>query len=218
MTEAMQGVAAAFEVTHPGVAVRLNLSGSNVLARQIALGAPVDVFASAGAGPMDSLETADLLAPETRQIFAANRLVLIVPPSNPSGLSGWTDLAGPKVRRLAVGAVGVPVRTYAEAALRQAGLWDRIESRLIPSENVRQVLTVVASGEVDAGIVYATDAQLAHVAVLDTVAEALHPPIRYPVAVLAAAPHPELARAFVEVLLSPAGRDTLRRHGFSVPN
>jgi molybdate transport system substrate-binding protein len=113
----------------------------------------------------------------------------------------------------------VPVGQYAEESLRALGLWERVQPRLVLAENVRQALDYVARGEVDAGFVYTTDAATR----LDRVMEAFRPaedtyrPVTYPVAVVRDARQPALARAFIELLTSAAGRAVLTRWGFQPP-
>jgi molybdate transport system substrate-binding protein len=124
------------------------------------------------------------------------------------------------VRRIVIGNPRtVPVGQYAEESLRALGLWERVQPRLVLAENVRQALDYVARGEVDAGFVYTTDAATR----LDRVMEAFRPaedtyrPVTYPVAVVRDARQPALARAFIELLTSAAGRAVLTRWGFQPP-
>ncbi len=197
-----------FEKNHPDIHVTLNFAASNPLLEQIRQGAPVDVFASADQETMDKAQQANLIDPASRRDFASNSLVLIVPEGG-SAIRGLADLSSAK--RIAVGNPdSVPAGRYAKKVLTSAGLWETLTPLLTPGENVRQVLDYVARGEVDAGFVYATDAAIAKVRVV----EQLDGAVSYPVAVTAASAHKAEARAFIDFLFSPTGRGTLQKYGF----
>jgi molybdate transport system substrate-binding protein len=201
-----------------GVKINFNFGASGALQKQIESGAPVDVFASAGIPQMDALANQGLIAPETRRDFARNTLVLIVPADSTSGITSFADLGGAKVAKLAVGnPKTVPVGQYAEQSLSRLGLWQRLGPRLILAEDVRQALDYVARGEVDAGIVYASDV-LATGDRVRTVATApadSHDPILYPIAVVRASSHQEAARAFIDAVMSDEGHRTMEKYGFA---
>ncbi|HVB26478.1 MAG TPA: molybdate ABC transporter substrate-binding protein, partial [Mycobacteriales bacterium] len=185
--------AASYEHDHPGVRIESSFAGSQVLVAQIQAGAPADVLATADTTSM-GLVTHDLVAPA--QIFATNRLVIVVRPGNPAHVTGPADL-GRAGLVLVLAAPSVPAGRYALVALNSAHV------RVHPAayeENVRAVLTTVELGEADAGIVYATDARSAGHRVT-VVPLPTSPVASYPVAPLAAA-----GTGFVAFLLSPAGR------------
>ena len=200
-----------------GSKVNFNFGASGALQKQIESGAPVDVFASAGIPQMDALATRGLIAPETRRDFARNTLVLVVPADSTSGITAFADLGGAKVKKLAIGnPKTVPVGQYAEQSLTRLGLWQGLGPRLILAEDVRQALDYVARGEVDAGVVYASDVQAAGGGVR-TVAAApadSHDPILYPIAVVRASSRQDAARAFIEAVMSDDGRRILEKYGF----
>ena len=184
---------------------------------QIESGAPVDVFASAGIPQMDALATQGLIALETRRDFARNTLVLVVPADSTSGITSFADLGSAKVARLAVGnPKTVPVGQYAEQALTRLGLWKQLGPRLILAEDVRQALDYVARGEVDAGIVYASDVHAtgARVRAVATAPADSHDPILYPIAVVRASSRQEAARAFIDAVMSDEGQRILEKYGF----
>lgn len=220
MKDAVEQLGRRFVRTHPGTVLYFNFGGSGALQQQIDAGAPVDLFISAGQRPMDALARQGLIVPATRRTFARNALVVVTPADSRLGLAGPADLAGPGVSRIVIGNPRtVPAGQYAEASLRALGLWARLESRLILAENVRQALDYVARGEVDAGFVYATDAALRP----DRVREAFRPPeasygpILYPVAVVATARQPAVARAFIDLLVDREGQAVLAALGFLPP-
>lgn len=217
LTEAMADVAAAWRARgEPGL--RLQLGGSNELARQIAAGAPGDLFVSADAAKMDGLERSGLLVPGTRRDLLGNRLVVIVPADAPP-LAAPEALAGPLVTRLALAQPdAVPAGIYARAWLERRGLWARVRARVVASENVRGALAAVASGNAEAGIVYATDAAVStRVRVAFEVPAGEAPPVVYPVAVLAGSERPAAARRLLEFLSGPEARALFERRGFTVP-
>jgi molybdate transport system substrate-binding protein len=216
LTEAFKAIGARFDAAK-GSQTRFNFAASGVLVQQIVQGAPADVFASADQATMDRGVQAGVIDTATRRDFAANTLVLIAPPGG-GPLARLEDLTGPAVRRVAVGKPAtVPVGRYTREALDSARLWAAVEPRVVPADSVRQVLDYVARGEVDAGFVYRTDAELMadKVRVVATVGG--HAPVTYPVAVVRDSRQPALARAFVEYLGGPEAQAILARHGFSRP-
>ncbi|HEX8070179.1 MAG TPA: molybdate ABC transporter substrate-binding protein [Pyrinomonadaceae bacterium] len=197
--------------------VRFNFGASGVLQKQIEQGAPVDVFASAGARQMDELAAKGLVLADTRRDFARNALVLVVPADAPARLADFAQLAQASVRRVAVGnPQTVPAGQYTEQLLTNLKLWEPLRPKLVLAEDVRQVLDYVARGEVDAGVVYASDAAAAQdrVVVAARADPARHDAIRYPVAVVRDSHQTDAARRFVQLLLSPEGQAVLTRRGF----
>lgn len=213
LTDAFAQLEAAFEATHPDVEVRLNLAGSTTLRTQILEGAPVDVFASADEATMVALEAAGEVA-GTPRIFALNRLALAVPSGNPGRVDGLEALAR---EELWVGlcAREVPCGRYARGALDRAGVEPSLDTE---EADVRALLTRVALGELDVALTYATDVVAAESDVEGiAIPETVNVVAELPVAVLARAPNPSAARAFVDLLTSATGRDILARHGFGLP-
>jgi molybdate transport system substrate-binding protein len=198
-----------------------NFGASGDLLSQIRGGAPADVFAAAAAKDMDVLEAEGGLLPGTRIDFAANKIVLIVPAATGSGVSSFADLVKPAVARIAmVNPKTSPAGRYAEEVFASAGMSDLVRPKLVFAENVRQVLDYVARGEVDTGIVYATDAMTRprEVTVAAAAPPGSHKPVVYPIAVIKGSTHPEAAKAFLAAVRSEAGQAILARYGFvSVP-
>jgi molybdate transport system substrate-binding protein len=195
-----------------------NFGASGELLAQIRGGAPVDVYAAASPKDMDGLEAEGGLLPGTRVDFAANTIVLIVPAAAARAVSGFADLAGPGVARVAIANPKTsPAGRYAEEVFASAGIAAAVRPRVVIAETVRQVVDYVARGEVDAGVVYATDAlaRPRDVKVAAAAAGGSHEPVVYPVAVLRGSTHAEAARAFVAAVRSGAGQAILSRHGFT---
>lgn len=220
LKEPLQEIGLHFRQRHPDVKVFYNWGASGVLQQQIEQGAPVDVYVSAASKQMDELETKGLVLPETRRIVAANRMVMIAPSAFQSALTSLKDLTKSEVKQIAIGNPRtVPAGQYAQDILVSAGLWDALLSKLIFTESVRQALAYAVRGEVEAALVYATDAQSAGAAVRVAAIgpEGSAPLVRYPIAVIKTSQQTALARAFVDLAVSEAGQQILKAHGFLPP-
>jgi molybdate transport system substrate-binding protein len=205
-----------------GARIVVSYGGSNALARQIEAGAPADVFLSADTDWVDYLDRHNLLRPGTRTDLLRNRLVLIAPADTQTSLSiglGFALGAALGTGKLAMANPdSVPAGKYGRAALTALGVWTSVESRIARTDNVRAALTLVARGEAPFGVVYATDAIAEpKVRIVDTFPEQSHPPIVYPVAIVASSRSPS-AQRFVDSLSSPAARTIWVRHGFGMAN
>lgn len=199
-----------------GKTVNFNFGASGTLQKQIETGAPVDLFASAGEKQMDELATKDLLDAATRRNFARNTLVLIVPKDSKLDLTEFSQLE--KVNKIAVGnPKTVPAGQYTKQVFDKLNLKNTLQSKLILAEDVRQVLDYVVRGEVDAGIVYATDAKIAgeKVQVIATATENTHQPILYPLAVIKDSKQKQAAQEFLNLVLSTEGQNILQKYGFA---
>lgn len=217
LTEALTEAGKAFQQANPRMTVRFNFGASGALQQQIMQGAPVDVFASASPKEMDALQRAGRIQTVTRINFAGNRLTLIARAG--CRLRTWEDLKRPEVRRIALSnPASVPSGRYAEETLTRRGLWKAVQPKAILGENVRQTLAYVENGDVDAGIVFATDARIAGSRVR-VVQEANpgrdHEPIVYPAAMVTGCPQPVVARRFLAFLQGPAALKILSRFGFT---
>ena len=215
MKESLQQIDKAFEAK-TGTSIDLALGASGTLETDIENGADIDVFISAAEKEMDQLAKQRLLDDASRAVIARNALSLITPKDGVA-IKGFDDLKSPAVRRVAAGEPKiVPAGDYAKQVLDHLHLSDAIKDKLIFGANVRQVLAYVRQGEVDAGLVYRTDAIEAGNAVT-IVADAdasWCKPIEYPGAVLAASKHKQQAEAFLAYLRSAEGQAILARHGF----
>lgn len=218
LTNAFKELAPLFEAQHPGSKVLLNFAASDALVQQVAKGAPADVLACADQESMDKADTQKLLTPGSRQNFAGNSLVLIVPSDSALAIHTVADLTQASVKRIAMGnPASVPAGRYTQQALEQGKLWAALESKAIYALSVRQSLDYVARGEVDAGFVYNTDAavQKDKVRVMSTVPSAVA--ITYPIAAVAVSKNAVLAQQFINYTVSPAGQAVLGRYGFLKP-
>jgi molybdate transport system substrate-binding protein len=217
LTDAMTRIGRDFSKQNPGATVRFNFGATGALQRQIENGAPADVFAAAGAKEMDVLARAGRIEPATRIDFTGNRLVLIVPLK--SAIRKWDDLAGTGVRRVALSNPdSVPSGRNARETLERRHLWLAVQPKAVFGQNVRQTLAYVARGEVDAGIVFASDAAIerGRLRVAQFAVPGLdHAPIVYPAAVVAGSRHAALAKRFVAFLRSPVAQADLASVGFT---
>lgn len=223
MTDAMTEAAQTYE-EKTGTHIRLSFASSSVLARQLAAGAPADLYISANEQWMDWLEEQQLLAPDTRKDLLANALVMIAPESSPLSsfeLSQETPLLHylGKDQRLAVGDPShVPAGIYAKQALENLKLWSDVEPRLARADNVRAALALVERGETPLGIVYRTDAQVAqHTKILATFPASSHAPITYPVALMKGHDSSE-SQALLNWLSTPEAHTIFARFGFGQPD
>lgn len=204
-----------------GSAIRPVVAASSTLARQIAQGAPADLFLSANVAWVDHLDEQQLLVPGSRVPLLSNRLVLIAPLDSPLQLrlSPELDLAGLLGgRRLAIGdPAHVPAGNYARQALEGLGLWAQVADKLAQASNVRAALALVDRGEAAAGIVYETDAAIApRVRIVDSFPASVTPKIVYPLAVIAGHDRPAVRRVY-DFLQSDAATAIFARHGFTRP-
>ncbi|HSE80315.1 MAG TPA: molybdate ABC transporter substrate-binding protein [Gaiellaceae bacterium] len=190
-----------------------NFAGSDELATQIREGAPVDVYAAASPRYPNELAAEGFL--RQPQVFATNRLVVVVPPDNPAGIRTVDDLSRDGVR-LVIGAEGVPVGDYTRSVLETMGAEDVLDNVVSNEQDVKGVLGKVVSGDADAGFVYVTDAKAAGDDV-ESIALPAQPPVEYPIGIVAETENLEAAEAFIELVLSEDGRQALEGAGFGVP-
>jgi len=218
LTNVLQAAATAFE-QQSGVQVLVNVGASNSQARQIVEGAPADVFCSADEAQMDVAEGAGKVVAGTRVKLALNQLVVVVPRSRARTFARAADLLDASIVRIAVGnPAAVPVGVYTRAYLERAGLWARLESKVIPALSARAALAAVESHNADAAFVYATDAAItANVAIAFRVPAADAPPIVYTAAITTGGANQVDGRRFLAFLRSAAGRALFGAAGFPLP-
>lgn len=210
LTDALAAIETGFTSTHPEVDVLINLGGSSTLREQILQGAPVDVFISADPSHTGTIQERGAAAGEPVPV-ARNRLQIAVPAGNPAGIDGLEDLADEDLL-VGVCAEQVPCGRLAREVFRKAGVDPAIDTE---EPDVRALLTKVETGELDAGITYATDVSsrpdaVAGIEIPDGVGVAAE----YSLVVLADAPNPAAAEAFASFLLSGTGQSILADHGF----
>jgi len=217
LKNAFEEIGKFYESQNENSKVTFNLGASGDLVAQIKGGAPVDVFASAALKDMDDLENAGFALKETRTNFVENTVVLIVPASTKVMITSFDDLKKAEIKKIAVGnPKTVPVGRYSGETFQYYKISDMIKDKLVFAENVRQVLEYVAQDEVDAGVVYSTDAATLpqQVKIIVTAPDTSHKPIIYPIAVVKGTKNEKAARNFIALVLSEEGRKILSKYGF----
>ena len=223
LTEPFTRLGKNFAAAHPGTTIRFNFTGSQQLVLQIQQGAKADVFASADERWMETANDSGLVEGEP-VVFARNELVVIVPVANPSGIKRLQDLARAGVK-LVIAADVVPVGRYTRQMLdklsSQPGFGAKYGQQALANvasyeENVKGIVAKVQLGEADAGVVYRSDATGSVASQLTTleIPEAANVIASYPIAVVRGAASPVLAKAFVELVESATGQESLKKAGF----
>jgi molybdate transport system substrate-binding protein len=194
--------------------ITYNFGASGALQQQIEQGAPVDVFISAGVRQMDALESKGLLSFKANLL--TNRLALITPKDSKIKLTSFSQLVNLNIKRIAIAEPRiVPVGNYATEVLQNLGILEKLQPKFVLGNNVRFVLAAVASGEVDAGIVYVTDAKSSEKVVISAIADPkLHSPIIYPIGILKSSKNPEAAKQYVQFLQSVKAQAIFKKYGF----
>jgi len=215
LTDALKEIGAKFE-KESNTKVVFNFGASSMLARQIEEGAPADVFVSADEAQMNRLQ--NKIAPATRCDLLTNILVVIARKDSAQNLSQLSDLAKPEVTRIVIAdPQGVPAGVYAKEVLTKAKLWEKIEPKVAPTENVRATLAVVEAGNADAGFVYKTDAMIsARVRIALEVPAEFAPKIVFPAAIVAGSRHQDQAQRFLAFLKTEEAGQIFRRLGFGI--
>lgn len=218
LTDAARELGTLYQAANPDIAVLFNFGSSGALQTQIEEGAPADVFLSAAQRQMDALETKGFLQPGSRKNLLLNAVVLIVPANSALGLTGFADLAGAGVKSVALGEpAAVPVGQYAEEIFKSLSILPEVKAKANYGSDVRQVLAWVASGDVDCGVVYATDAATSGAVKIVAAAPAgSHRPVVYPAAVLKNSANNAAAQDFLDFLSGPKARAVFEKYGFTV--
>ena len=226
LTESFNEIAKAFQQQHPNVTIKPNYNGSQILEQQIANGGPADVFASADLANMQKASDAGLV--DSSQVFVKNRLVVIIPTSNPGNITSLRDLAKKGVK-IDLEATAVPAGKYSRQALANlskspdygSGYANAVLANVVSEEqNVKAVVQKVQLGEADAGFVYRTDVTTAvasKVTVLD-IPDPYNVIAQYPIAIVKSSAHASDAQSFVDFVLSPSGQVLLKKYNFIIIN
>jgi molybdate transport system substrate-binding protein len=223
LTGAFEEIGKNYETANPGVTVRFNFAGSQILRTQLEQGASADVFACADHKNMDLLVKDNLVIVNSYQDFVTNKLVIILPAGNPANVITLADIARPHLK-LILADTSVPAGNYArqiltkisENPLYSLDFSNKALANVVSNEtDVKQVVTKVELGEGDAGIVYVSDAIAASDLVTIAIPDKYNVTAYYPIAVLANAPEPKLGEAFVAYIKSPLGQSVMIKWGFS---
>jgi molybdate transport system substrate-binding protein len=224
LTESFTEIGTLFEEQNPKVTVEFSFGGSQQLAQQIQQSAPADVFASASKKYMDAVIETGQVTADTQTVFVENKLVVIVPSSNPAHLETLMDLTKSRIK-LVLAAKEVPVGQYSLEFLTKA-MADptfgadyemKVLNNVVSYEdNVKSVLAKVVLGEADAGIVYSSDVTGDAIDQVKTIEipDELNTIAKYPIAAINTSKEPELAASFIQFVLSPEGQGVLAKYGF----
>jgi molybdate transport system substrate-binding protein len=215
LTDSLKEIAGTYE-KESGDKIVFNFGASSTLARQIEEGAPADIFFSADEPKMDGLEKNGRIVKETRKNRLSNALAIVVTKDSSLEIRSAKDLTGAKIKRIALAdAKAVPAGVYSKTYLEELNLWSAIESKVVPTENVRAALAAIESGNVEAGIVYKTDAAISkEVKIAYEVPHAEGPHISYPMAVIKDSKQPDSAKKFLKYLDSEAAGTVFKKFGF----
>jgi molybdate transport system substrate-binding protein len=223
LTDSFNEMGKLFESKNPGVTVALSYGGSQALAQQLDQGAPADVFASASPKYMTAAVTSKRVNQADSQNFVFNRLVVIVPKDNPAGVKTLQDLAKAGLK-IDLEDKSVPAGQYSldflDKAVKDPGFDPKFKDNVLKNvvsyeTDVKAVVSKVSLGEADAGIVYITDYNVAadKLAKLD-IPDSLNTVATYPIAPISDSKNPDLAKAFVALVLSPEGQAIMAKYGF----
>ncbi len=209
----------AYTQANPKQTVNYNFAASGALQQQIEQGAPIDVFISAADKQMKALQEKDLLVSETQKNLLTNQLVLITLKQSSISLTDFSQLVKTEVQRISIGEPRtVPAGQYATEVLKNLGILEAVKSKFVLGNNVKSVLTAVETGDVEAGIVYITDAKSSDKVAIAAIADPkLHSSIRYPIAVLKSSKEPNAAKQYVEFLQGNEAKAIFVKYGFGIP-
>ena len=216
LKDALSEIQKNYQAKYPHVKLLYNLGASGSLQKQIEQGAPADIFISAAPKQMDDLEAKNLVNKATRKNLVENKLVVVIPNESKLNITKYEDLTQAAVQKIAIGETAVvPAGQYAEQVLKKLGIWDKIKDKVVFAKDVRTVLTYTETGNVEAGIVYKTDAASStKVKVAAAAPEGSHQPIIYPVAVLSGTKQQKAADEFVAYLFSAESKAIFEKNGF----
>lgn len=219
LQQALQEITPLYQANATNQQVDYNFAASGALQQQIEQGAPIDIFISASVKQIDALQQKNLLLAGTQRNLLTNKLVLVTPKQGAIALKDFRELANSDIKRIAIGEPrSVPAGQYATEVLKNLGILEQVQSKFILGNNVKAVLAAVATGDVDAGIVYLTDAKdSSQVVTIAAYADPqLHAPIIYPIAILKATKSPSAAQQYVDFLQSPPAQKVFAQYGFGL--
>ncbi|MDF2631975.1 MAG: molybdenum transporter, periplasmic molybdate-binding protein [Caproiciproducens sp.] len=216
LTDCMNEIKTAYAAEHPDTTITYNFGSSGSLQQQIEQGAPCDIFFSAGKKQMKALQDKSLVAADSVKDVLQNQVVLITP-KNGRKIASFADLTAADIKKIGVGEPkSVPVGQYTAQVFEKMKLTDKLSSKLVYAKDVREVLSWVETGNVQAGIVYATDAKISDKVEVSCVApEDSHDKVVYPLGIIKDSKHADAAKQFVDYLLGADAKKIFTKYGFS---
>lgn len=218
LSDAFEEIKTEFEAKNDNVNITFNFGASGDLQQQISQGAPVDIFVSAALDKFTTLQEEGAIDENHQKEFLLNELVLITPTDSTVDIHSFTDLANKDVKQIAIGTPeSVPVGKYSKQSFVHLGIWEDLQDKLVFAKDVREVLHYVDSGNVDAGLVYRTDAAISEQSkIVATSEEGYHEPVIYPAGVIKDSKHKEEAISFYSFLQGNEAKEILTNYGFKV--
>ncbi len=216
LTDCMNEIKTQYTAAHPNVTITYNFGSSGALQQQIEQGAPCDIFFSAGKKQMQALQDKSLVSDDSVKDVLENRVVLITPKDGKK-LQSFEDLKNADIKKIAVGELKtVPVGQYTQQVFDKMKLTGALSSKIVYAQDVRQVLSWVETENVQAGVVYETDAKISSKVAISCVApDDSHDKVIYPVGVVKASKHPDEAQQFLSYLLGEDAKKVFTKYGFS---
>lgn len=218
LTDVLNEIADVYKDIEPNTKLTYSFGSSGALQAQIEEGAPVDIFMSAAQKQMKALEDKGLILDGTNKTLLVNKVVLITPANSNLEISSFDDLTKDEVKKIAIGdPSNVPVGQYSEEIFTNLNILDKVSPKTVLGNDVRTVLTWVESGEVDCGIVYATDAYTTDkVQIITEAPEGSHKEVSYPVAVVKTSKNSEAAKRFLDFLSTEKAINLFTKYGFTM--
>ncbi|PSB20522.1 molybdate ABC transporter substrate-binding protein [Phormidesmis priestleyi ULC007] len=218
LQKALQEITPLYTQANSNQTINYNFAASGALQQQIEQGAPVDVFISAAEKQMKALQEKGSFASGTQRDLLTNQLVLITPKQAAVSLTDFQQLVKPEIKRISIGEPrSVPAGQYSTEVLKNLGILEQVQSKFVFGSNVKSVLTAVETGDVDAGIVYITDAKSSdQITIAATADQKLHSPILYPIAVLKSSKSIDSSKRYAEFLQSDPAKAVFEKYGFGI--
>lgn len=218
LTDVLGELAEVYKTVEPETTLTFTFGGSGALQTQIEEGAPVDIFMSAAQKQMKALKEGGHILDGTIKTLLVNKVVLITPKAGNIDVKSFEDLTKDEIKKIAIGDPGnVPVGQYSEEIFDNLNISDQVNSKLVLANDVRTVLTWVESGEVDCGIVYATDAFTSNdINIITEAPEGSHKEVSYPVAVIKDSKNPDRSKSFLDFLSTDEAVKLFEKYGFSM--
>ena len=216
LTPAFEEIGRTFEQKHK-IKVTYTFGSTGMLTQQIENGAPVDLFAAANVDYVDRLEFKGLILPGSKAVYARGRITMWVPKDSNLKIDQLSDLTNDGVKRIAIAnPEHAPYGTAAREAMERAGLWQRLEPKLVFAENIRQTLQYAQTGNVEVAIVALSLSKQSD-GRWTLIPEQLHKPLDQGLAIIKGTKNEAAARQFSEFVLGPEGRSILTKYGFEFP-
>lgn len=218
LTDVLEELKIIYEKENPSTKLNFSFGSSGALQAQIEEGAPVDVFFSAAEKQMDALVEGGHILEDSRSTLLINKVVLISPKDSNITIKSFDDLKNKDIKKIAIGdPSNVPVGQYTEEIFENLGLKESLMPKTVLASDVRTVLTWVESGEVDCGIVYATDAFTSdRVEIQAEAPEDSHKLVSYPLAVVKDSKHIDEAKNLIDFLMSDESKKAFKSYGFDI--